>query len=221
MDGNGRWAKERGLPRSEGHKAGTETAKKIVTECRRLGVEYLTLYAFSKENWRRPKEEVNFLFDLLIRFLRQEQKTLLDNSIRLNILGAWEELPFAVRRIIKHTLDMSASCDQMVLNFALNYSGRDEILRAVQQLLQDRVSPQELDEPRFRRYLYTAEQPDPDLIIRTSGEHRLSNYLVFQSAYSELYFTPTYWPDFDEQSLQQAFEDFQNRERRFGGIGVK
>jgi undecaprenyl diphosphate synthase len=221
MDGNGRWAKERGLPRSEGHKAGTETAKKIVTECRKLGVEHLTLYAFSKENWRRPQEEVNFLFDLLIRFLRQEQKTLLENSIRLNILGAWEELPFAVRRVIKHTLDKSASCDRMVLNFALNYSGRDEILRAVRQLLKDRPSPDAVDEPLLRRYLYTAEQPDPDLIIRTSGEHRLSNYLVFQSAYSELYFTPTYWPDFDEQALHEAFEDFQNRERRFGGIGSK
>jgi len=221
MDGNGRWAKERGLPRSEGHKAGTETAKKIVTECRKSGVEYLTLYAFSKENWRRPKEEVNFLFDLLIRFLRQEQKTLLENSIRLNILGAWEELPFAVRRVIKHTLDKSASCDQMVLNFALNYSGRDEILRAVRGLLQEGISSDAVDEQLFRSYLYSAQQPDPDLIIRTSGEHRLSNYLVFQSAYSELYFTPTYWPDFDEQALHEAFEDFRNRERRFGGIGNK
>jgi undecaprenyl diphosphate synthase len=221
MDGNGRWAKERGLPRSEGHKAGTETAKKIVTECRKSGVEYLTLYAFSKENWRRPKEEVNFLFDLLIRFLRQEQRTLLENSIRLNILGAWEELPFAVRRVIKHTLDKSASCDQMVLNFALNYSGRDEILRAVRGLLQEGISSDAVDEQLFRSYLYSAQQPDPDLIIRTSGEHRLSNYLVFQSAYSELYFTPTYWPDFDEQALHEAFEDFRNRERRFGGIGNK
>ena len=218
MDGNGRWAEKKGLPRSAGHQAGADAVKTTVTACRRLGLEYLTLYAFSRENWSRPKQEVNFLFDLLLRFLRQELNSLLENSIRLNILGNWQELPFAVRQAIKHACTKSRNGREMVLNMALNYSGRDEILLACKTLLEQGVDPGAVDEASFRRVLYTGDQPDPDLIIRTSGEQRLSNYLIFQAAYAELYFTPVLWPDFDETELQRAIEDFQNRQRRFGGL---
>jgi undecaprenyl diphosphate synthase len=219
MDGNGRWAKERGLPRSAGHKAGTEAAKAIVTESRKIGLEYLTLYAFSKENWSRPHQEINFLFDLLVKFLRQEQKTLIEQSIKLQIIGNWQELPFTVRQALKATCAKTEECDQMVLNLALNYSGRDEILYVCRCLLRDKIMPEQLDERVFRQYLFTQYQPDPDLIIRTSGEKRLSNYLIFQSAYSELYFTSVLWPDFDEQALHQALNDYSHRQRRFGGLG--
>lgn len=218
MDGNGRWAQKRGLPRSAGHQAGTETAKRIVTACRKLKIQYLTLYAFSRENWTRPREEVNFLFDLLLRFLRQELNTLVEQSIRLNILGNWQEMPFAVRQGIKHACQKSSQGKEMVLNLALNYSGRDEILQACRNLLHQHLAPDDLDEERFREQLFTAGQSDPDLIIRTSGELRLSNYLIFQAAYSELYFTQTLWPDFDEQELHLALDDFKHRERRFGGV---
>lgn len=221
MDGNGRWAGQRGLPRSAGHKAGTDAVREIVKECRRVGISFLTLYAFSKENWNRPKEEVNFLFDLLLKFLKQEHKTLLERSIRLNILGEWSELPFATRQMIKMVLQQTRECDQMVLNLALNYSGRDEILRACRELLAQGINPAELTEEVFQEYLYTAGQPDPDLIIRTSGEQRLSNYLLFQSAYSEFYFTPTLWPDFGPEDLHAALHDYARRERRFGAVGQK
>ena len=218
MDGNGRWAEKKGLPRSAGHQAGADAVKTTVTACRRLGLEYLTLYAFSRENWSRPKQEVNFLFDLLLRFLRQELNSLLENSIRLNILGNWQDLPFAVRQAIKHACTKSRNGREMVLNMALNYSGRDEILLACKTLLEQGVDPGAVDEASVGRALYTGDQPDPDLIIRTSGEQRLSNYLIFQAAYAELYFTPVLWPDFDETELQRAIEDFQNRQRRFGGL---
>jgi len=218
MDGNGRWAKERELPRSAGHRAGVEAARTIITACRKQGVQYLTLYAFSKENWSRPKDEISFLFDLLVRFLKQEQKTLLEQSIRLHVLGKWQELPFAVRQVVKQTLSLTQECDQMVLNIALNYSGREEILEACRSLMRQGVDPEEVDEERFSGQLYTAGQPDPDLLIRTSGELRISNYLTFQTAYTEFYFTTTYWPDFDEQSLSEALEEFSRRRRRFGGI---
>lgn len=219
MDGNGRWAKKQGLPRSAGHRAGVEAVRKIITECRKRSLNYLTLYAFSKENWKRPKDEVSFLFDLLVRFLRQEQNQLLEQSIRLSVLGEWQELPLAARQVVKHTCSQTQDCDQMVLNLALNYSGREEILKACRSLLASGHSPDDLDESTFRAHLYSQDQPDPDLIIRTSGEYRLSNYLIFQAAYSELYFTPTLWPDFDENELQAAFEDFRRRQRRFGGLG--
>ncbi len=218
MDGNGRWAKKKGLPRSAGHRAGVDAVKKIVTACRRRGLEYVTLYTFSRENWSRPKGEVNFLFDLLVQFLRQELKALLEQSIRLNILGEWQDLPLPVRQALKHACHKSRSGQEMVLNLALNYSGRDEVLRACKKLVQQATDPETIDESMFRTALYTGDQPDPDLIIRTSGEQRLSNYLIFQAAYAELYFTPVLWPDFDEAELERAFEDFQHRQRRFGGL---
>ncbi len=218
MDGNGRWAKERNLSRSEGHKAGTEAAKNIVTEARKIGLEYLTLYAFSKENWTRPGEEVSFLFDLLVRFLRQEQQTLVEQSIKLNILGNWQELPFTVSQVLRSTCAKTKECNKMILNLALNYSGRDEIIQACQAIIRENIKPDQLDERVFSQYLFTKDQPDPDLIIRTSGEKRLSNYMIYQAAYSELYFTSILWPDFDGQALREALNDYSRRQRRFGGL---
>jgi undecaprenyl diphosphate synthase len=219
MDGNGRWAKARGLERSAGHKAGTETAMEIVRECRKLGIPYLTLYTFSKENWSRPKQEVGFLFNLLREFLSAELPSLLEQSIRLKVLGEIDELPMATRKVLRHAMEKTAGCTAMNLNLALNYSGRHEILRACQNLLRRKVRPEELTEEMFAAELYTAGMPDPDLIVRTSGELRLSNYLPYQSAYSELYFSDVTWPDFHVPQLHAALADFSGRQRRFGGSG--
>lgn len=218
MDGNGRWATRRRLPRSEGHTQGTRTARAIVEETRRLGIPCLTLYAFSKENWTRPKEEISFLFQLLSRFLQGELQKLIDQDIRLNILGEIQELPLATRKVIEHACARTKSCKSMTLNLALNYSGRSEIVRACQKILEQGLSPRELSEQVFADYLYTAGQPDPDLIIRTSGELRISNYLLYQAAYSELYFTETLWPDFNAEELRLALENYSGRQRRLGGI---
>lgn len=219
MDGNGRWARARGLDRSAGHKAGTETAREIVRECRKIGIPYLTFYTFSKENWSRPKQEVGFLFALLKDFLGQELPSLLEQSIRLNVLGDIGELPLATRQVLRHAMDKTAGCSAMNLNLALNYSGRHEILRACQALLRKQVKAEDLTEEMFADQLYTAGMPDPDLILRTSGELRLSNYLLFQSAYSEFYFTDVAWPDFHVPELHAALEDYASRQRRFGTTG--
>ena len=219
MDGNGRWAKARGLERSAGHKAGTETAREIVRECRRLGIPFLTLYTFSKENWSRPQQEVGFLFGLLKDFLSRELPSLLEQSIRLNVLGDLDELPLPTRQVLRHAMDKTSGCSAMNLNLALNYSGRHEILRACRALLERKVEPGSLTEDMFAAELYTANMPDPDLVLRTSGEQRLSNYLLFQSAYSELYFTDVAWPDFHVPELHAALEEFASRQRRFGGTG--
>jgi undecaprenyl diphosphate synthase len=219
MDGNGRWARKRGLPRSAGHKAGTEAARKIVTECRKMGLSHLTLYTFSKENWSRPREEVSFLFDLLKDFLSRELPTMLEQSIRLRILGDIATLPMAARQVLKHAVHKTSGCTAMTLNLALNYSGRDEIVRACRNMLAAGTAAEDITEESFKDFLYTAGQPDPDLIIRTSGEIRLSNYLLYQSAYSELYFTDTLWPDFTPEHLQEAVAAFTQRNRRFGTTG--
>jgi undecaprenyl diphosphate synthase len=219
MDGNGRWATRRGLPRSEGHRAGTRAAKAIVTRCRELGVGHLTLYTFSRENWSRPKDEVGLLFDLLVDYLKGELQNLLDQDIRLQVLGEMDGLPFFVRQALSHVMSKTAKCRTMVLNLALNYSGRDEILRAARALSARGVTGEALTEEAFAAELYTAGQPDPDLIIRTSGELRLSNYLLFQAAYSEFYFTETLWPDFSPEELERALADYQGRQRRFGKTG--
>ncbi|MGM0611688.1 MAG: polyprenyl diphosphate synthase [Thermodesulfobacteriota bacterium] len=218
MDGNGRWAKSKGLPRSEGHRAGTRAAKKIVTHCRKLNIRHLTLYTFSRENWRRPKEEVSFLFDLLRVFLKSELDSLLEQGIRLNVLGELEGLPRVTRAVVEQVRSKTAANSEMNLNLALNYSGRYEIIRACRKLISDGVDPREVDEDLFAEYLYTSGQPDPDLVIRTSGEKRLSNYLLFQAAYAELYFAPDLWPDFGPDELDKALEDFAHRQRRFGDI---
>ncbi|WP_051261936.1 polyprenyl diphosphate synthase [Desulfovibrio inopinatus] len=219
MDGNGRWAAKRGLSRSDGHKQGTEAAKAIVTHCRELGIGHLTLYTFSKENWGRPKDEVRFLFDLLRMFLNSELKSLLEQSIRLKVLGDISSLPAPARMTLEHVQKKTENGDAMVLNLALNYSGRDEILRAARRLIEQGVRPEDVTEETFSSQLYTCGQPDPDLVIRTSGEQRLSNYLLFQAAYSELYFTTVYWPDFTPEEFDKALADFTGRQRRFGLTG--
>ncbi|HBE95116.1 MAG TPA: di-trans,poly-cis-decaprenylcistransferase [Desulfovibrio sp.] len=216
MDGNGRWAQKRGLPRAEGHRAGTEAARAVVTRCRELGIGHLTLYTFSRENWSRPAEEVRFLFDLLVRFLKKETKLLLDQDIRLKILGETGDLPFGVRQVVESVAEKTKNCGSMTLNLALNYGGRDEILRACRNLSAKGLPAEAITEEAFAAELYTAGQPDPDLIIRTSGELRLSNYLLFQAAYAEFYFTEVLWPDFTPAELDKALEDFAQRQRRFG-----
>jgi len=218
MDGNGRWAKKRGQPRSEGHKAGVEAARNVVTRCRELGIEHLTLYTFSKENWRRPREEIDVLFDLLTRFIRGEQQRLVRESIRLNVLGEPEGLPPGVRQILQRVCNKTSGGDRMCLNLALNYSGREEILAACRRIAREGIDPERIDEGLFCGYLSTRDIPDPDLIIRTSGECRLSNFLLFQSAYSEFYFSDTLWPDYGAADLDAALEDFRSRRRRFGGV---
>ncbi|QJB58109.1 isoprenyl transferase [Pseudodesulfovibrio sp. zrk46] len=219
MDGNGRWAKQRGLPRTEGHKAGTETARAVVTRCRELGVKHLTLYTFSKENWSRPESEVKTLFKLLTTFLTREEKSLKEQGIRLKVLGEIDDMPMAVRQVLKHVMRQTKNCTDMTLNLALNYSGRDEILRATKALVAKGISVDEITEEAFAAELWTGGQPDPDLIIRTSGELRLSNYLLFQCAYSEFYFTDIFWPDFSSEELEKAIAVLGNRQRRFGKTG--
>lgn len=216
MDGNGRWAQRRGLPRAEGHRAGTEAARAVLTRCRELGIGHLTLYTFSRENWSRPAEEVRFLFDLLVRFLKKETKLLLDQDIRLKVLGETGDLPLGVRQVVESVVEKTKNCGSMTLNLALNYGGRDEILRACRNLSAKGLPAEAITEEAFAAELYTAGQPDPDLIIRTSGELRLSNYLLFQAAYAEFYFTDVLWPDFTPAELDKALEDFAQRQRRFG-----
>ncbi|NCC24757.1 MAG: di-trans,poly-cis-decaprenylcistransferase [Deltaproteobacteria bacterium] len=218
MDGNGRWASSRGLSRSEGHRAGADAAREIVRHCRNRGLGYLTLYAFSKENWRRPGSEVSFLFDLLRSFVQRELNSLMEQNIRLIVLGDTGPLPLATRTAVGHACRTTAGNSGMVLNMALNYSGRDEIVRACRTIVASKIPPDRIDEDVFSSNLYTAGQPDPDLIIRTSGEIRLSNYLLFQAAYSELFFTDTLWPDFTPRELDEIIATFRQRRRRFGGL---
>jgi undecaprenyl diphosphate synthase len=219
MDGNGRWAQQRGLPRSEGHKAGAEAARGLVTECRKLGIECLTLYTFSQENWQRPPAEVNTLFSLLVDFLGREVPNMERESIRLRILGEIDALPLAARTAVRHALKRTARCNAMTVSLALNYSGRGEIVHAARSLVRDGMKPEQISEEDFSQRLYTAGLPDPDLLIRTSGELRISNYLLFQCAYSELYFTEEHWPDFSPQSLHRALASYAARQRRFGKTG--
>lgn len=216
MDGNGRWAQQRGMPRTEGHKAGVQAARAIVTECRTLGIEYLTLYTFSRENWNRPREEVSLLFSLLVQFLTEEVPNMVKQSIRLNILGEVDELPLAARTAIQHALKRTQGGSAMVVNLALNYGGRDEIIRAARRLVTDGIAARDVTEESLRERLYTGSMPDPDLLIRTSGEIRISNYLLFQCAYSEFFFTDTLWPDFTPEMLRQTLEKYATRNRRFG-----
>lgn len=216
MDGNGRWAQQQGLSRSEGHRAGMHAVRLIIEECARLGIPYLTLYAFSRENWSRPAEEISFLFKLLVDFARNEIPVLSRENIRLQVLGELADLPFAARTALQHGLKSTAHCTGMHLNLAINYSGRDELVRAIRAMLAEGLSPDAVDESSLAAHLYTAGQPDPDLVIRTSGEIRLSNYLLYQCAYSELYFTQTLWPNFTTEDLHEALQSYAQRSRRFG-----
>ncbi len=218
MDGNGRWARQRNLPRSEGHRAGTEAARVLVEECLKLGIAHLTLYTFSRENWNRPAEEVRFLFELLVDFITRELPDLEKRGVRLKILGEMAELPYAARTALQHAMKRTSRNETMLLNLALNYSGREEIARACRLYMQSGRSPEDCGPESLADFLYTAGQPDPDLVIRTSGEERVSNFLLFQTAYSEFYFTDALWPDFSPACLREALADFAARSRRFGGL---
>jgi undecaprenyl diphosphate synthase len=220
MDGNGRWAKKKNLNRISGHIKGVNAVREIVTACRELGIKVLTLYAFSIENWRRPKDEVTALMGLLREYLLKEREEMIQNNIRLSAIGRLEDLPPDVRNTLKETIKMTKQSNGMILNLALSYGGRSEILHAIQGILSDfqkgKVKPEEINLQRFSQYLWTRGIPDPDLLIRTSGEFRISNFLLWQIAYTELYVTETLWPDFDRKELLKAIADYQSRERRFG-----
>lgn len=218
MDGNGRWARERGLPRIMGHQAGTENIRRIVEACVEYGVQALTLYAFSTENWQRPDEEVRGLLQLLAEVIDRETDQLRENGVQVRHIGDDSALPDELRSRIRHAVDSTRHNDRLVLNVAFNYGGRAEILRAVKRMLAERVDPDTVDEARFASYLYTASQPDPDLIVRTAGEWRLSNFLLWQAAYAEYWSTPTLWPDFDREHLAQALAEYAQRQRRFGRL---
>ena len=220
MDGNGRWAKARGVPRLMGHRAGRESVREVVRACASLGVEVLTLYTFSVENWQRPAREVSALMTILRQTLKAERRELRDNNVRLQVVGRTQDLPAAVRDEIARTQAYLSGCDGMLLNLALSYSGRAEIVDAVRRLVADarehRFEPGRIDDELLGSYLYTAGLPDPDLLIRTSGEMRISNFLLWQLAYTELWITDTLWPDFRRRHLFEAVADFQKRDRRFG-----
>lgn len=222
MDGNGRWAKKRNLPRTMGHKAGVETIRRILKECNRLGVRYLTLYAFSTENWKRPQDEVNALMSLLIEYLKKELKELHENNVVVNYVGNVEKLPQKAQQALVDAWELTKNNSGVQMNLALNYGGREEIIQGVRNLLkavgEGEFSMSDLSEESFKDFLYTKGQPDPELIIRPSGELRLSNFLLYQGAYSELWFNQIFWPDFTEEHLRMAILDYQRRDRRFGGI---
>ncbi len=220
MDGNGRWAKARMMPRIVGHRKGVETVRSIVEECSRIGIRYLTLFAFSAENWSRPKTEVRSLMGLLKKYIRMEVPRMMQNNIRFNIIGNRQELPDDVMAGVEEAIARTADNTGMTLTLALSYGSRQELLHAAAccaaDLASGRITTAELNEERFSSYLYSAAMPDPDLLIRTSGETRISNFLLWQLAYTELYFTEVNWPDFDHRELYRALADYQARERRFG-----
>ena len=222
MDGNGRWAKKRFLPSTAGHKAGVETVRTIITECKRLGIKHVTLYTFSTENWKRPALEVETLMMLLQTYLKKEVEELNRNNVRLTAIGDIEKLPKACLEELKRAMKLTKNTDGPNLNLALNYGGRYDITNAVKQISRDienhKLNSDDITEETIKNYLSTKSIPDPDLVIRTSGEQRLSNFLLWELAYAELYFTDVYWPDFDEKELQKAIYAYQNRDRRFGGL---
>jgi len=220
MDGNGRWASKRFMPRVEGHRAGITSVRDTVETCARLGLNVLTLYAFSVENWKRPATEVGTLMVLLKRYLRMELATLQTHDIRFNVLGRLDELGSDVRKELEHAIERTAGNRGMLFNIALNYGGRAEIVDAARRAIASGLTPESLTEEAFGALLYTGGQPDPDLLIRTSGELRVSNFLLWQIAYAEIYVTETLWPDFRRQHLLEAILAFQKRERRYGGIAA-
>lgn len=220
MDGNGRWAKRKNLPRLEGHRRGSENVEDIVEFCREIGVQHLTLYAFSQENWSRPSGEVVSLMELLLLFLSSKRNKLIQNEIRLMAIGNIDRLPENVLQELTKTIDETKKFSKLTLTLALSYSSRSEIVDAVNQVLRNTMgngeSSRVVTEEEFDRYLYTEGRSSPDLLIRTSGEHRISNFLLWQMAYTELYFTDTLWPDFTKEELTKAIKEYQRRERRFG-----
>lgn len=220
MDGNGRWAKKRGLPRVSGHSEGVKSVRDVVEACAQLGIEYLTLFAFSTENWRRPKDEISTLMKLLLRTLKTETDELHKNNIRLNVIGDVASLPQEVQQKLKEAIKKTEKNNRMTLILALSYSGRWDILQATKKIAEavasKKIKKDQINEETFKSYLTTAEIPDPDLLIRTSGEMRISNFLLWELAYTEFYVTDVLWPDFRRNELYKAIEDYQKRERRFG-----
>lgn len=217
MDGNGRWAKKRSLPRSAGHIAGAKTFKNIARYCNKIGLEYLTVYAFSTENWKRPKEEVENIMNLLRDYLK-DAENFKDENIKVKFIGNLEPLAEDIKELIKKDEEGSKDATGLNLNIAINYGGRDEITNAVKKIVAEGISQSEITEQTISDRLYTKGQPDPDFIIRPSGEYRLSNYLIWQSAYAEYWFSDVLWPDFKPKHLEKAIDDYNNRNRRFGGV---
>jgi undecaprenyl diphosphate synthase len=222
MDGNGRWAKQHRLTRIQGHEKGSKAVRRVVRTCREIGIAHLTLYAFSTENWQRPKKEVDALMVLLKRFLKTERQEMLENNIRLNVIGQMERLPKGVRQELRQTMTMTEANTALNLHLALSYGSRNEIVRMAQMLSKQckdgDIDPEAINEQLVADHLFTRGIPDPDLLIRTSGEMRISNFLLWQIAYSELYITPTLWPDFGKDEFLHIIEDYQRRERRFGRV---
>jgi undecaprenyl diphosphate synthase len=216
MDGNGRWAKARGLPRLAGHRAGTENLRRILNACVEFNVKILTIWAFSTENWRRPQEEVRGLMDIVEQVIDRELNELHKNGVRLRHIGRLEGIAPHLQTKVRHAIELTRGNDRLMLNIAFNYGGKAEILDAVKRIIADGIRPDDVDEHLFARYLYTTGLPDPDMIIRTGNESRISNFMLWQGAYSEYYFTPVLWPDFDKDELRKALEDYARRERRFG-----
>lgn len=218
MDGNGRWAKERGLPRLEGHRAGTENLRRIIRASAEIGIQYLTFYAFSTENWSRPKAEVTGLLRILAEVINIEIKKLHEEGARLIHIGHLDGLPKSLQKKVRGAIELTKDNQQITLILAFNYGGRDEIITAIKNMLNDHVDPDDVDADLVSSYMFTQGIPDPDLVIRTSGEQRTSNFLTWQSVYSEWYFPKVYWPDFDESELRKAIEVYAARERRYGGL---
>jgi undecaprenyl diphosphate synthase len=218
MDGNGRWAAQRNLPRIAGHEAGTENIRRITTRAAERGVHYLTLWAFSTENWRRPRDEVDGILRILAAAIQSETMELHKQGARLHHIGSLDGLSTELAQSVRDAMHLTRANTRIQLTLAFNYGGRAEIVQAVRRMLEDSLQPAEVDEETIARYLYTHDMPDPDLVIRTSGELRTSNFLIWQGAYSEYHFTPVYWPDFGPEHLDEAIADYAGRERRFGGL---
>jgi undecaprenyl diphosphate synthase len=220
MDGNGRWAQEHGLPRLEGHRAGTDNIRRVLEACGEYGIKIVTIYAFSTENWQRPLDEVKGLMGILERVMEKEVENLHREGVRLRHVGELDGLSDKLRKAVLDATELTKDNEGLTLNVAFNYGGRAEIVRGARKLLEEGADPATLDEEHFAKYLYTAGLPDPDLIIRTGGEMRLSNFLLWQAAYAEYYSTPTYWPDFDKEELAKALRTYAQRDRRFGRLKV-
>jgi undecaprenyl diphosphate synthase len=218
MDGNGRWALSRGLPRLAGHRAGTDNLRRVIEACVEFGVKYLTIYAFSTENWGRPHEEVEGLMQILEDVIERELQELHKQGVQLRHIGRLDRLSPSLRKKVLDAIEMTKDNERLVLNVAFNYGGRDEIVYAIQGMIRDGVSTEDVTIETVSKYLFTSGEPDPDLVIRTSGELRISNFLIWQAAYAEWYFTPTYWPDFDKTELRRALDEYSHRERRFGRV---
>jgi undecaprenyl diphosphate synthase len=216
MDGNGRWARSRGMPRLAGHKAGVENLRRVLRACSEFGIKILTIYAFSTENWGRPESEVRGLMNILETVIEHELDELDANGVQLRHLGQLDGLSDGLKRKVLYAIERTRNNERLTLNVAFNYGGRDEIIHAVRRIVEDGIPAEQIDDVLFSYYLYTAGQPDPDLIVRTSGELRVSNFLIWQGAYAEYYATPTFWPDFDKDELKKAIIHYNSRERRFG-----